>query len=87
MGLNTFMYSCEHFLCSTYRGLWSVAQWQTTGCTSQLSWVRFPVTAGLFAFLYFRLKISIYDTNHRTSVALLISWYGQITMHRPLYNI
>ena len=33
-----------------------VAQWQSTGCTSQVSWVRFPVTAGLFTFPYFRLK-------------------------------
>ena len=30
-----------------------VAQWQSTGYTSQVSWVRFSVTAGLFTFLYF----------------------------------
>ena len=35
-----------------------VAQWQSTGCTSQVSWVRFPVAAGLFTFLYFRLITS-----------------------------
>ena len=33
-----------------------LAQWQSTGCTSQVSWVRFPAAAGLFTFLYFRLK-------------------------------
>ena len=32
-----------------------VAQWQSTDCTNQVSWVRFPVTAGL----YFRLKTSL----------------------------
>ena len=30
-----------------------VAQWQSTGCTNQVS---FPVTAGLFTFLYFTSK-------------------------------
>ena len=35
-----------------------VAQWQSTGCTSQVSWVRFPAAAGLFTFLYFRLITS-----------------------------
>ena len=33
-----------------------VAWWQSTGCTSQVSLVRFAVVAGLFTFLYFRLK-------------------------------
>ena len=37
----------------------AVAQWQNTGCTSQVSWVQFPVTAGLFTFFYFQLKISL----------------------------
>ena len=56
----------QYHLCSIYRGLWGlvvvrlsyklVAQWQSTGCTSQASWVRFLATAGLFTFLYFRLK-------------------------------
>ena len=35
-----------------------VAEWQSTGCTSHVSWVRFPVTASLFTFLYFRLITS-----------------------------
>ena len=35
-----------------------IAQWQSTGCTSQVSWVRFPAAAGLFTFLYFRLITS-----------------------------
>ena len=35
-----------------------VAQWQSISCTSQLSWVRFPATAGLFTFLYFCLITS-----------------------------
>ena len=35
-----------------------VAQWQSTGCTSQVSWVRFPAAAGLFTFLYFCLITS-----------------------------
>ena len=55
----------QSHLCSTYRGLWGaggcpvvVAQWQSTGCTSQVSWVRFPAAAGLFTFLYFRLITS-----------------------------
>ena len=38
----------------------AVAQWQSTGCTSQVSWVRFPVTAGLFTFLYFCFKTSTF---------------------------
>ena len=29
-----------------------VAQWQITGCTSQVSWVRVPAAAGLFMFFY-----------------------------------
>ena len=32
-----------------------VAQWQSTGCTSQVSWVWFLAAASLFTFLYFRL--------------------------------
>ena len=55
----------QSHLCSTYRGLWGaggcpvvVAQWQSTGCTSQVSWVRFPAAAGLFTFLYLRLITS-----------------------------
>ena len=35
-----------------------VAQWQSAGCTSQVSWVQFPVTAGFFTCLYFRLITS-----------------------------
>ena len=35
-----------------------VAQWQSTGCISQVSWVWFPVAADLFTFLYFRLITS-----------------------------
>ena len=49
-----------------YRGLWGlvvvklvvVAQWQSTGYTSQVSGVRFQATASLFTFLYFISKIS-----------------------------
>ena len=33
-----------------------IAQWQSTGCTSQVSWVQFLAAAGLFTFLYFHLK-------------------------------
>ena len=33
-----------------------VARWQSTGYTSQVSLVRFAMAAGLFTFLYFRLK-------------------------------
>ena len=33
-----------------------VAQWQSTDSSSQVSWFWFPVTAGNFTFLYFRLK-------------------------------
>ena len=61
----------QSHLCSTYSGLWGggeaggcrvvVAQWQSTGCTSQVSWIQFPATAGLFAFLYFRLITSKYS--------------------------
>ena len=29
-----------------------VAQWHSTGCTSQVSWVQFPATAGLFPFIF-----------------------------------
>ena len=36
-----------------------MAQWQSTGYTSQVSWVQFPATAGLFTFLYFSSKTSI----------------------------
>ena len=35
-----------------------VAQWQSTSCTSQVSWVQFPVTASLFTFFYFCFKTS-----------------------------
>ena len=45
----------QSHLYSTYRGLWGlvvfpvvVAQWQSTGCTNQVAWVRFPATAVLF---------------------------------------
>ena len=37
-----------------------VAQWQSTGFTSQVSWVRFPAAAGLLTFLYFHLITSKY---------------------------
>ena len=30
-----------------------IAQWQSTGYTSQVSWVQFPAAASLFTFLYF----------------------------------
>ena len=47
------------------------AQWQSTGCTSQVSWVLFPATAGLFTFLYFRLKktsnLSLFQREARVS--------------------
>ena len=33
----------------------SYTQWQSTGCTSQVSWVQFPVTASLFTFPLFCL--------------------------------
>ena len=33
-----------------------VAQWQSTGCATQVFWVQFPVTAGLFTFFYFVSK-------------------------------
>ena len=36
-----------------------VAQWQSTGCTTQVSWVVQPVTScQLITFLYFCLKTS-----------------------------
>ena len=37
-----------------------VAQWQNTGCTSQVSWVRFPAAAGLFTFLI-TSKLSLFQ--------------------------
>ena len=54
----------EALQCGTYRGLWGlvvvqlsyIAQWQSTGCTSQVSLAWFSVTTGLFTFLHFRLK-------------------------------
>ena len=43
-----------------------IAQWQSTGYTSQVSWVRFPVTAALFTFLYLWLITStLVDTSVR----------------------
>ena len=36
-----------------------VDQWQSTDCTSQVSWVWFPATTGLFTFLYFHLITSL----------------------------
>ena len=36
-----------------------VAQWQSTGSSSQVSWVRLPATADFFTFIYFRLITSI----------------------------
>ena len=36
-----------------------IAQWQSTGCTSQVSWVQFSATAGLSLSL---------DHNHATSL-------------------
>ena len=35
-----------------------VAQWQNTGGSSQVFWVRLPVTAGFFTFFYFHLSVS-----------------------------
>ena len=47
----------QYQLCSTYRELWRladcpvvIAQWQSNGWTSQVSWVQFLTTAGLFTF-------------------------------------
>ena len=47
-----------------------VAQSQSTDCTSQVSWVRFPVTAGLFTFLY----LPLYTTAHSTVGCQLATW-------------
>ena len=44
-----------------------VAQGQSTGCPSQVSWVRFPETAGLFTFLYG------VPTDHFGTVAMHVS--------------
>ena len=41
-----------------------VAQWQSTGGSSQVSWVWLPVAAGLFTFLYFRLVTSKFIYRH-----------------------
>ena len=67
----------QSHLCSTYRGLCGaggcpvvVAQWQSTGCTSQVSWVRFPAAACLFTFLYFRLITSKLLFNSHSSMTL-----------------
>ena len=35
-----------------------IDQWQSTGCTSQVFWVRFPATASFVTFLYFHLITS-----------------------------
>ena len=48
-----------------------VAQWQSTDCTSQVSWVRFPVTSGLFTSLYFRL-ITFKHEARVVSICILI---------------
>ena len=55
-----------------------IAQWQSTGCTSQVSWVRFPATAGLFTFLYFCLITSKFHFVCMWSVSCLVSgrWGG-----------
>ena len=38
--------------------LWGlVAQWLCTVCTSQVSWVLFPATTGVFTFFYFASKL------------------------------
>ena len=54
----------RNYLWRIYRGFWGLVvnrlSWLSGralhGCTSQVSWVRFPATAGLFTFLYFHLK-------------------------------
>ena len=37
------------------------AYWQSTGCTSQVFWVRFPVTAGLFSIFASKYLNSLYS--------------------------
>ena len=44
----------QSHLCSTCSCLLVVAQWQNTGCTSQVSWVQFLVAAGLFTLFHFK---------------------------------
>ena len=73
-------------LCNTYRivraggCLVVVAQWQNTDCTSQVSWIRFPVTVGLFTFCYFCINFLksawSYSLPHKLNI-LVDSWECQ----------
>ena len=49
-----------------------VAQWQSTGCTSRVSWIRFPAAAGLFTLLYFHPKTSKFHTYLYSSHYILL---------------
>ena len=55
-----------------------IAQWQNTGCTSQVSWVQFPATAGLLTFLYFHLTTSKFSLFQHDSVQILSKIYTYI---------
>ena len=54
----TFSTTCAVHIVRVGGCLDVVAQWQSTGGSSQVSWVWLPVAAGLFTFLYFCLITS-----------------------------
>ena len=58
------------------------AQWQSTGCTSQVSWVWFLATASLFTFLNFGIKDS-WD-GHPTSFCYFSKMPQVRTLHARL---
>ena len=61
-----------------------VAQWQSTGCISQVSWVRFPAAAGLFTFLVFEGSIPTRACFHSENFFLILQYtpmhnWGRLT--------
>ena len=66
-----------------------VAQWQSTGGSSQVSWVRLPATAGFFTFLYFRpitSKFIYFQREARFSKQLFRKGLPRYCWPRPSYN-
>ena len=58
-----------------------VAQWQSTGCTNQVSWVPFPAAASLFTFLYFCLLTSKFSLfQQEAKVLSKESWYFYVCL-------
>ena len=52
-----------------------VAQWLCTVCTSQVSWVLFPATTGVFTFFYFASKLlkSLFNFTSADELAINLS--------------